>query len=352
MLQNLVCVNRDKRKGLLLAFPGRRGHGFAGLMLPSAKKEIDYGFRKGHMSQHILLQRYGVYPVRGASVIRCDPSWVHGRDHNPDVTILGNKTVLLLGVGSLGSGVAELLAKMGIGKLVLVDPEALSTENTSRHTLGVRSMSRMKAAEQANILSKRFPHLQFESHCERWELCYKKDRSIFTSADLIISTIGSWSAESSLSALTYNSKEFPPVIFGWLEEQAAAAHAVAFFGEEGCLRCITDDMGRPRVPVTKWPGVGTQKMVPMCGGVFQPYGANELSYSQTLVADLVADILLGRVTSSAHQVWIGQKKLLERENGEWHPDWIVRHGSPENGGRMMIVPFKNDVSCPICGRPL
>lgn len=349
MLQKLVCTYRDKRKEVLLAFPGRRGYGFAGLILPSTQKNIDNGFRKGHLPPHILMQRYSMYPVSGASVTRCDPSWVHGRDYNSDISTLMNKTVILLGVGSLGSGVAELLAKMGIGKLVLIDPEDLSTENASRHTLGIRSMSRMKASEQANALSKRFPHLKFVSHCERWEDFYQKNPSIFTSADLIISTIGSWSAESCLNALAHDSEEFPPVLYGWIEEHAAAGHAVAFFGENGCLRCMTDDMGRPRIPVTKWPDAGTQKLVPMCGGIFQPYGATELSYSQGLVADLVAEVLLGRVTSSIHQVWIGQKKLLERENGEWHPNWIAHHGDPEDGGRIMRIPIINDTNCPICG---
>jgi molybdopterin/thiamine biosynthesis adenylyltransferase len=351
MLQTLICSNPDKRKGVLLAFSGRRGNGFAGLVLPRNDKIMENGFRKGHMPHHILIQRYGMYSVTGASVTRCDPFWVHGRDHNPNVPLLGKKTVVLLGVGSLGSGVAELLAKMGIGKLVLVDPETTATENASRHTLGVRSMSRMKASEQAYNLTKRFPHLQFEAHCEQWEHCYQKKTSVFISADLIISTIGVWSAESRLNALVRSSETFPPVLFGWLEEHAAAGHAIVFFGEKGCLRCLTDDIGNTRIPVTKWPNGGTQRHIPMCGGMFQPYGATELSFAQGLVSDLAADVLLSRIESSTHRVWIGQKKLLEQGKGEWHKDWITSNGHPGEGGKIVCLAVNNDSCCSICGDP-
>lgn len=343
MLKDHLRSNPDQKKAVLLSFPGRRGAGFAGLILPCIQKKVK-GFRKGHFPQH-----HNLSPVAGASVTRCDSSWVHGRDQNPSTAILGNKTVVLLGVGSLGSGVAEILAKIGVGKLVLVDPEEMSTENSCRHTLGVRSASKFKVAEQAFNLSKRFPHLQFVPHPARWEFCYQKNPAIFTSADLIVSTIGEWAAESSLNALTCSSTEFPPVLFGWMEEHAAAGHAVAFFGDKGCLRCMVDDMGRPRLPVTKWPDGGTQLMVPMCGGTFQPYGATELTFSQGVVADLAGDILLSQVDVSTHRVWIGQQKLLVHGKGKWHPDWVDNQGSPGNGGCILEISLTPDAGCPICG---
>lgn len=353
MLQELINSNPDKRKGVLLSFPGRIGSGFAGLILPSNDKKAGNGFRKhkGHICSQMLMQRYNVKQINGASVTRCDTSWIHGRDHNADVATLNNKTVILLGAGSLGSGVAELVAKMGVKKLILVDPEMLESENSSRHSLGVRSMSHKKASALALNLSKRFPHLQFEPHDQRWEDCYIKHPELFASADLIISTIGVWSAESNLNTLAHTSQDFPPVLFGWLEEHAVAGHAVIFREEKGCLRCMTDAWGLARIPVTKWSDGGTLKQIPMCGGVFQPYGAVELSFSQGLVADLAADILLGTVKDSAHRVWIGQQKLLEPGKGEWNPAWIELHGHPENGGRIVNIDITNAPCCPVCGEP-
>lgn len=348
MLEKHVRNNQKKSKKVMFAFPGRRGFGFAGLLLPSSAKGAEKGFRKGNTPLHILVQRFTAKPV-GIFVKRCDASWVHGRDHNPDVKVLTGKTVLLLGVGSLGSGVAELLAKMGVGKIILVDPEIMAPENSSRHSLGIRSMDLRKASELARNLSKRFPHLQFISHALSWENCHRKSSSIFTSADLIVSTIGSWPVESMLNILAISTVDFPPVLYGWLEEHAAAGHAVVFFKNNGCLRCLADDKGQSRLPVTIWPEEGTLKHVPLCGGLFQPCGAIELAYAHGLVADLAADILLNPDNASVHRTWIGQKKLLESGKGEWNPDWISFHGHPEDGGRIVNLTVIADPGCPVCG---
>jgi molybdopterin/thiamine biosynthesis adenylyltransferase len=351
MIQDVVNADTEERKALIFSFGGRRGFGFAGIVWPSEDKleHLTKGFRKTRVPQNIMMHRYQAIPMKGALVTRCDYSWVHGRDHNPDVPVLGEKTVVLLGAGSLGSGVAELLAKMGIKKLVVVDPDLMANENASRHTLGVSSASRKKATELTRLLQQRFPHIEFKAYEGPWEYMYERTPAVFTSSDLIISTIGGWKSESQLNSLANSLEGFPPVIYGWLEPHAAAGHAIAFLGGKGCLRCVTTDMGATRLPVTRWPDGGTRREIPMCGGMFQPYGAIELSYAQGLVADLAADILLDRIKESTHYVWIGHIKLLEPGKGEWNPDWIGQHGHPETGGRMVHPPITNDIQCPVCG---
>ncbi|WP_318556357.1 ThiF family adenylyltransferase [Geobacter anodireducens] len=350
MIQEIVNSDTEERKALIFSFGGRRGHGFAGIVWPAEEKlqKLTKGFRKTHIPQYVLARRYQAIPMKGALVTRCDSSWVHGRDHNPDVPRLVEKTVVLLGAGSLGSGVAELLTKMGIKKLVVVDPDLMATENASRHTLGVASSSLKKATKLIRLLRKRCPHIEFVAYEGPWEYMYQRTPAVFTSADLIISTIGGWKSESMLNSLANSIEGFPPVIYGWLEPHAAAGHAIAFWGGKGCLRCITTELGAARLPVTKWPG-STRFEIPMCGGMFQPYGAIELSYAQGLVADLAADILLSRVNSSVHRTWIGQMKLLESGRGEWNPDWISRHGHPEDGGKIINLTVTADTGCPVCG---
>lgn len=350
MIQEVVNADMEEKKALIFSFSGSRGYGFAGIVWPAEDKlkYLTNGFRKTHIPQRVLMHRYQAIPMKGALVTRCDSSWVHGRDHNPEVSVLGEKTVVLLGAGSLGSGVAELLAKMGIKKLVIVDPDVMATENASRHTLGVSSASHKKAAELVRLLKKRFPHIEFKGYEGPWEYMYERTPVVFTSADLVISTIGGWKSESQLNSLANSIDGFPPILYGWLEPHAAAGHAIAFLGNKGCLRCVTTELGATRLPVTKWPG-STRREIPMCGGMFQPYGAIELSFAQGLVADLAADILLNRAKDSVHRVWIGQRKLLEPGNGEWNPDWIASHGHPENGGRIVNTAVTTDAGCTVCG---
>ena len=51
-----------------------------------------------------------------------------------------NKKVVIIGLGSVGSFVANNLSKMGIAKLLLIDPDFLTVDNISRHYLGMDSV--------------------------------------------------------------------------------------------------------------------------------------------------------------------------------------------------------------------
>lgn len=48
---------------------------------------------------------------------------------------LQNSSVLIVGLGGLGSGLAQILARMGVGKIILVDKDTISEHNLSRQQL-------------------------------------------------------------------------------------------------------------------------------------------------------------------------------------------------------------------------
>ena len=54
---------------------------------------------------------------------------------------LTDKSVLLVGCGSVGSEVALRLTSAGVGRLTVSDPDRLSEENLYRHTLSVNATS-------------------------------------------------------------------------------------------------------------------------------------------------------------------------------------------------------------------
>lgn len=353
LLENLLCDTRITTKVAMLGCRTSRGTGLvaAQVIQPAAPKGggdplSKGGFRNGP-PRHILVSRFMAASVIGLSVERFDPSWVHGRDNNADLKELHRKSVLILGIGSVGSPVATLLAQAGVGAVHLVDPQTLGAENTSRHELGAASVLRLKAADHAANLRRRFPHLGIESHTKRWQQLFHENGELFRAADLIISTIGDWPVESQLNATVISQADLPPVLYGWTEPHAAAGHAVLFVDRSACLRCITNDIGQVRVPVTEWPGK-TTKDIPACGGSFQPYGAAELAHINAVVADLALDFLLGRATATAHRIWIGRRKVLDRAGGAWSREWLRAHGDPKDGGQIVDIHIHRDVDCPEC----
>ncbi|BAU49583.1 ubiquitin-activating enzyme [Sulfurifustis variabilis] len=353
LLEGLLLDQAASNKTVLLGCRTRHGVGLGAVRIlkPQATRGrgdplIKGGFR-GTPPKSILLARYSAAPVVGANVIRCDPSWVHGRDHNPAVGVLSTKSAVILGVGSVGSSVATLLAKSGVGKITLVDPQLLASENTGRHELGANSVERGKAAQLATSLRQRFPHLAIEAEGKSWQEFARIKPEQLTSVDLIISTMGAWSQESELNAAVLKLPSFAPILYGWTEPHAAAGHAVVFMDRTACLRCLTDDLGELRTPVTSWSG-DTTKQIPACGGSFQPYGAVELEHTIALIAELALDVLAGEVHASTHRVWIGRCHVLQRAGGHWNPGWVKANLDPGDGGRVVELSVSGDPHCPAC----
>lgn len=353
LVEDLIFDQRVSDKTVLLGCLTRSGVGLGAIRIlkPQGHRRgsnpITKGGFRGMPPKRLVLARYSSASVVGANVIRHDPYWVHGRDQNPNVGPLLSKSVVILGIGSVGSGVAALLAKSGVGKVVLVDPQALEPENTSRHELGADSAGYHKATGLAASLRKRFPHLTFEAHAKPWQEVASSQLELLTRADMVISTLGSWATESELNVMTIDRGSFPPLLYGWTERHATAGHAVVFIGGTECLRCMTNELGELRIPVTSWKGE-TMKQVPACGGSFQPYGAVELGHIHALIAELALDVLLERIRASLHRTWVGRYTTLEQAGGEWNPSWIRVHNDPVDGGRIIEERISRDDQCPAC----
>lgn len=353
LLEGLLQNQAVSNKTVLFGCHTRQGVGLGAVRIlkPQAHRgggdPLTKGGFRGAPPKDILLARYSAARVVGANVIRCDSSWVHGRDHNPAVSVLSTKSVVILGVGSVGSSVATLLAKSGVGKITLVDQQAVESENTSRHELGANSVEKGKATQLAASLRQRFPHLAIEAEGKTWQEFARAKPEGLSSVDLVISTMGSWSHESELNAAVLEFPSFAPILYGWTEPHAAAGHAVVFMDQSSCLRCLTDDLGESRTPVTSWDG-DTTKQIPACGGSFQPYGAVELEHTIALIAELALDVLAGEVHASTHRVWIGRRHVLERAGGHWNPGWVKANLDPGDGGKVVELRVSGDPQCPVC----
>jgi hypothetical protein len=76
---------------------------------------------------------------------------------------LSEKAVAVIGVGAVGSSMAELLARGGVKKLVLVDGDCLTAGNLVRHTLLIENIGDAKARSVAERLMLTSPHAVVEA---------------------------------------------------------------------------------------------------------------------------------------------------------------------------------------------
>jgi len=311
------------------------------------------GFRPGHVPRALLIDRYlsGVAKVTKSTVERADHLWIHGRDQDSRQERLRTLRVAVLGCGSLGGPLARLVAQAGVGNLLLVDCGRMDWPNVGRHELGAASVGRYKASELAREIEQAYPHLG--------DVSWRRDRvgpdaksllEELATCDLIVSTMGNWAAESFLNDAQRETAGFPPILYGWVEPSAAAAHAVLVPRGETCFRCGVDDKGRPHLTVTSWEGGEDTLQEPACGAVFTPYGPAELCWAHALLTECVIAGLTGEANSAVHRIWIGPRKRVEAAGGAWSEKWIAEVADPGSGGVTLERTWPASANCPVCAR--
>jgi len=341
ILESLVVPQPDQ---VLVVLGARTANGpcLAGVVVraPRAsgrgrpKKPLSRGFRNDRVPASLLAARYfGGGPVSRVSVERADAAWVHGRDQDVRFPKLRAARVAVIGCGSVGAAVAMKLAEAGVGRIHLVDPEALSYANVGRHPLGATSVGSSKAAALAKRIQGDFPHIvDVTSSTERCEDLLAREPDALASMDLIVSAVGSWSAEGALNEWHLSRGRARPIIYGWTEAHACAGHAVLVTDESGCFGCGVGPFGNPSLRVTDWPGGSTQRSEPACGAVYQPYGPIELSHIVAMIAELSVDAILDPGRAATHRIWAARAHQLECAGGEWTEEWLAVTGGRSEGG--------------------
>lgn len=319
---------------------------------PKSKKISIKGFRPGHIPQKILTDMYlsETSKVVKSTVERADHLWIHGRDRDFRQKRLRRARVAILGCGSVGAPLARLLAQAGVSGLLLVDPDTMHWPNISRHELGASSIDKPKVSELSHEIEQAYPHLE--------QILWRKEKvgpagqgfmNELSSYDLVISTMGNWAAESFLNDMQQNSDNFPPILYGWVEPNVAAAHALLLRGDKSCLRCGMDDTGRPLLEVVSWPNDEHHLQEPACGAIFTPYGPAELCWAHALLSESAINVLIGhQVKKEFHRIWIGHYQQIETAGGVWTSNWIKAVGNPDGGGMTIERQWPASATCPTC----
>lgn len=315
------------------------------------RKHVTAGFRNKKMPGEVLIQRRASASLKipPMEVERLDAAWVHGRDQLPEVRTLQGRTVTVLGCGSLGSGVATLLAKAGVGGLNLIDPEVLASENTSRHDLGMSDVGRWKADALAEKLRNEFPHLpSVREYHGCWQAIAETRPEVLRGSDIVLVAIGSWMSEGAFEAWRLAQDRPPYAIYGWLEPHAVAAHAVSVVEKGPCFGCGLSAFGESLLRVADWAEGTTTRTHPACGGAFQPYGASQLARGQALMADLCLEQMIGEPTH-IHRIWSAPTRVLSAAGGNWSEDWKKFAGRSSDAGGEFERTWSRRDHCRICG---
>lgn len=98
--------------------------------------------------------------------------------------VLKDKTVGICGVGGLGSNIATLLTRMGIGRLILADDDIVEKKNLNRQNFFENQIGEKKVVACQQVLSKINQSTKIDVHDCR--LTPKNIKKIYKDVDIII----------------------------------------------------------------------------------------------------------------------------------------------------------------------
>lgn len=118
---------------------------------------------------------------------------------NEALEILKNKTVLVVGIGGVGSFCVEALARTGIGHLILVDKDKIESSNINRQLLATtETIDQVKVI----VMKKRIQTLNPECKVDTYDCFYdcSMDEKIFSQRiDFVIDCIDSIKSKQDLA---------------------------------------------------------------------------------------------------------------------------------------------------------
>lgn len=184
---------------------------------------------------------------------------------------LQNQRVLIVGCGSVGSTLALQLARAGVTKFILIDPEEVEPSNVGRSTFSVGDIGSSKC----QALSGNLRRINTSIDCQTisgsvQEVPTDQIISLLNSTALVIGACDDPRAQSELAHISYQLNV--PALFIGVYERATGGEIVASLPSFACYNCAV----RRRLEVDA-PGQGPRRV---------DYGTGRLTAEPGLYADI------------------------------------------------------------------
>jgi molybdopterin/thiamine biosynthesis adenylyltransferase len=192
---------------------------------------------------------------------------------------LQNKRVILVGCGSVGSYIAQEIAKTGIQELVLIDYDVFEANNLYRHTLGLhKNLQKSKVDALKEKLTKEVPFIKIQTFNSRIETIIddenKHQNLNFGAYDLVIVATGNPNTNFELNKYFLQDHEGLPVLYTWLDPYGIGGHTLVSNNknEGGCYRCLYNEQLHNETSFVA-PNQKFTKSLSGCSGYFVPFSA-------------------------------------------------------------------------------
>lgn len=282
--------------------------------------------------------------IDAVTTIRIDPQYLLVRG-GAEKSIL-QKSVLLIGCGSVGGFLADNLCQCGIGTLDILDKDILTTDNIHRHVLGFDDaiLGQYKADLLKRQLESRFPYVDIDSlsFVDRTAEIFIKDPNRLLHYDLIVSATGNPALDLAINDELHKIGNAPPFVVCFNEPYGIGGHAIAVLKGGGCLRCLySDPISGELVPFLgsfAKEGQSFTKTISGCSSAYVEYSVLDSQQTAIMASRLIIDVLTGKIVQTQLVSWIGSAEKLRSkgyQTSEYYNEWELKG----------ITSISHDISC-------
>ena len=153
-----------------------------------------------------------------------------------DCELLAEKTVFIIGAGSVGSQMAMDLVRAGVGRFVVVDFDTVEAANLCRCEYSVADIGRYKTLALKDRLLGVNPFIQVETYQRNvMDMGNEELLGLIERSDLAMSAIDDPGAEHRLNALAHT---LTPAIYPGLYSLASAGEVIFTVPGGPCYQCV------------------------------------------------------------------------------------------------------------------
>lgn len=260
------------------------------------------------------------------------------------VELLLKKSCAILGCGSIGSRVAELMIKAGVGTMMLVDNDTLKVGNIARHILGLDYLGQNKAEAMREFLLKRNPFsnilaapLDIVNGIQAFEEIVKR-------SDIVISCLGNDAAEFlvNLAAIEIGR----PALFCRSYMRGLLGQILWSNGVNGaCFQCVAEYLARAECPIPQPPKLPYDKLVKFdsdCGSAFIPASGIDLDLISLHCSRQALSFLQGEALEANY--WLIRGRDFSNEEAS-----LVAE-SVREPFRQHTYQITRDLGCAVCAK--
>jgi len=208
----------------------------------------DEGPRRGQIHDawlFLIIHQDGKGQMARAFHLRSDERWLR----QPQLQPLEEKRLAVVGTGALGSPLVDLLAKAGVGNLLLLDHDISTIGNRVRHQLDLTDLGRNKVQAMANRVLRVNPWANVEVqgtrlgaamhglHEEKIQEVHDTLIGEFEACDIIVNATAHTVTGHYCSQIGQETNT--PVLHTWVGAGAWAARILLQRpGQSGCTECL------------------------------------------------------------------------------------------------------------------